>query len=121
MLATRAAVLGRSNASVACCNAAEALTLLESESFDLIVLCHSLAEVDAARITVASHRRWPRTKILMVVSSVSRERFYRGVEFDATSSTEPCHLIRRATELLETLANHRIEETMQFAGHQLAS
>jgi len=118
LLATRAAVLSRTNARIVCCNAAEALKVLDGEGFDLVVLCHSLAEPDAAGITVAVHRRWPRTRILMVVSDASGERLYRDVEFDATSSPEPDHLIRQVTELLEGLPNHSIEETMQLAHRQ---
>lgn len=120
LLATRAAILGRTNARVVCCNAAEALKVLEGEGFDLVVLCHSLAEPDAAGITAAAHRRWPRTRILMVVSDASGQRLYRGVEFDATSSPEPDHLIRHVAELLEALPNHGIEETMQLAHRQFA-
>lgn len=118
MLATRAAVLSRTSAHVVCCNTAEALKVLEGEVFDLVVLCHSLAESDAAGIAVAVHRRWPRTRILMVVSDASGERLYHGVEFDATSSPEPDHLIRQVAELLEGLPNHHIEETMQLAHRQ---
>jgi hypothetical protein len=93
---------------------------MEGEGFDLVVLCHSLAESDAAGITAAAHRRWPRTRILMVVSDASGQRLYRGVEFDATSSPEPDHLIRHVAELLEALPNHGIEETMQLAHRQFA-
>lgn len=121
LLATRAAVLEKANAKVVCCNAAETLKILECEAFDLIVLCHSLAETDAARITIATHRRWPRTRILMIISGMSRERFYRGVKFDATSPPDPGHLIRNTTELLEALPDHHIEETMQLAYRQIAS
>ena len=121
LLATRAAVLGRTTGRVVCCNAAEALKALEGEGFDLVVLCHSLAERDAVGITATVHRRWPQTRVLMVASDVSGERFYRGVEFDATSSPEPDNLVRHVAELLEELPDHRIEETMQLVHRQLVS
>ncbi|MEO8737682.1 MAG: hypothetical protein ABI380_14230 [Edaphobacter sp.] len=114
LLATRAAVLAKTHASIICCNAAEGLKILEGEAFDLVVLCHSLAETQATEVTDAVHRRWPGTRILMVVSDVSIERLYKGIEFDATSSPDPNRLIRRTSELLERLPNHRIEESVRM-------
>ena len=110
LLATRAAVLEKTHASVVCCNMMEALTILDSESFDVVVLCHSLSEAQVSEVADAVHRRWPRTRVLMVVSDVSQERHYRGVEFDATSSAEPKRLIRRTSELLEGVAYQHSEE-----------
>lgn len=122
LLATRAAVLAKTDASVVCCNAFEAMKLLESESFALIVLCHSLTEKQGSEITEAVHRRWPKTKILMVVSNVAQERLYRGIEFDATSSPEPNRLVSRTAELLEgLLPHHRLEESMRVEHRQVAS
>ncbi|HTD96946.1 MAG TPA: hypothetical protein VK627_08450 [Edaphobacter sp.] len=62
-------------------------------------------------MTHSIHRLWPKTRILHVVSDIAQERFYDGIELDATSSAEPKHLVRRTTELLESLPNHRIAET----------
>jgi CheY-like chemotaxis protein len=121
LLATRAAVLAKTDASVVCCNALEAMKLLESENFALVVLCHSLAEAQAAQITDAVHRRWPKTRVLMVVSNVAQERLYRGVEFDATSLPDPNHLVHRTAELLEGLPHHRLEESMRAERRQIAS
>jgi CheY-like chemotaxis protein len=106
LLATRAAVLSRTDASVISCNAGEALGILGGETFDLVVLCHSLSETQATEITDAVHRQWPETKILLVVSDIVQERFYAGLESDATSSPEPAHLIRRANELLKQVPCH---------------
>ncbi len=121
LLATRAAVLAKTHASVACCNAVEAMKVLESETFDLVVLCHSLAEKQTVEITNAVHRRWPVTRILLVVSNVGQERFYKDIAFDATSLPEPNRLIHRAAELLEGLPNHRIEESMRVERQRVAS
>lgn len=114
LLATRAAVLAKTSASVVCCNAIEALTVLETEAFDLVVLCHSLSGNQISVITELVHRRWLETRILLVVSRVSQERLYNGVEFDATSLPDPNRLIRRTAELLQGLPNHRIAESLQM-------
>lgn len=121
LLATRAAVLAKTDASVVCCNALEAMKILENESFELIVLCHSLAEKQASEITDAVHHRWPKTRILMVVSNIAQERLYRGVEFDATSSPDPNRLVHRTAELLEGLPHHRLEESIRVEQRRIAS
>jgi DNA-binding response OmpR family regulator len=113
LLTTRAAVLGKTNASVVCCSAVEAMKVLETETFNLVVLCHSLEEKQAAEIIEMVHGRLPETRILMVVSDVSQEGFYKGGPFDATSSTEPNRLIQRVSELLRELPNSRLGETVQ--------
>jgi CheY-like chemotaxis protein len=117
LLATRAAVLAKTEASVTCCNASEAMKVLESETFDLVVLCHSLTATQAAEITDRVHQRLPGTKILLVVSGVASELLYSGIPFDATSPTDPNHLIRRTSELLRALPNHRIEEPVPPPSH----
>jgi DNA-binding response OmpR family regulator len=110
LLGTRAAVLGKTGAEVACCSALEARNILERECFDLVVLCHTLTDIESAELTGIIHRRWPDARILTVVSDVAQERLYRGVEFEATISSDPSRLIHRASELLQGLPNHRIEE-----------
>lgn len=50
LLATRAAVLARTGASVAYGDARETLDTLDREAFDLVVLCHSLRESDVVMI-----------------------------------------------------------------------
>lgn len=113
LLATRAAVLSRTKANVVCCRGVEATKVLETETFNLVVLCHSLEEKQAAEIIEMVHARVPETGILMVVSDVSQEHFYKGAAFDATSSTEPERLIQRVSELLRELPDSRQEETIQ--------
>jgi DNA-binding response OmpR family regulator len=110
LLGTRAAVLGKTGAEVACCSGLEARNILERECFDLVVFCHTLTDRKSAELTGIIQRRWPDTRILTVVSDVAQERLYRGVEFEATSSSDPSRLIRRVWELLQGLPNHRIEE-----------
>lgn len=95
--------------------------LLESESFALAVLCHSLAEKQGSDITEAVHRRWPKIRMLMVVSNVAQELLYRGIEFDTTSSPDPNRLVSRTAEFVDWLPHHRLEESIQAEHRQVAS
>jgi CheY-like chemotaxis protein len=113
LLATRAAVLAKTTANVVCCNAPEAMTVLEGESFDLVVLCHSLGEKQTTEIANKVRQKLPKVRILMVLSDAGNDVLYKGTQFDATSSPEPGSLIRRVTELLEKLPNHRLGEPIQ--------
>lgn len=111
LLSTRAPILAKTKASVVSCNAMEAMTILETEIFDLVVLCHSLTEKQAVEITEVVHRRLPKTRVLMIVSDISQERSDGQLAFDETSSPYPDDLIRRTSELLTAFPNHRIEES----------
>lgn len=121
LLETRAAVLAKIKATVVCQEPAESLEILEREIFDLVVLCHSLTEKQVGEVTDVVRRRWPKTKILLVVSNLSQERFHKGIEFDATSSPEPNRLIRRTAELLGKIPQFPIKEPMTPERHQAAS
>lgn len=109
LLGTRAAVLGRTGASVVCCSAVEASGIISTERFDLVVLCHTLSDQEAERMIGVIQRRWPGTRILQVVSDLWRDKFYSDSNVTRTT-TEPSRLIRCTRELLETLPNHHIEE-----------
>lgn len=109
LLATRAAVLAQTHANVTCCIALEALEALDRESFDLVVLCHSLTPSQAAAITERVHQRQPKISVLLVASGVSPELLSSGIPFDATCSCEPNHLVARTSELLSSLSNRPVE------------
>jgi len=121
LLETRAAVLAKIQATVVCQEPAESLEILEREIFDLVVLCHSLTEKQIGEIAGVVRRRLPKAKILLVVSNLSQERFYKGIEFDATSSPEPNRLIRRTSELLGKIPQFPVKEPMTQERHQAAS
>jgi CheY-like chemotaxis protein len=121
LLETRAAVLAKVQAAVICQDTTESLKILERETFDLVVLCHSLSENQADEIAGVIRRRWPRTKILLVVSNLSQERFHKAMELDGTSSPEPSRLIRRAAELLGKVPQFLTKEPATPQRHQAAS
>lgn len=100
LLVTRAAVLAQTKASIACCNASEAAQALEGESFDLVVLCHSLTGKQADGIVEMVHQKLPGAKILMITSVSSQDQPSKGVVFDGVISADPAGLVSRASALL---------------------
>jgi hypothetical protein len=98
LLATRAAVLAKTGASVVYGDARETFDALDREAFDLVVLCHSLLESDVAMIADVVHAKIPDAKILMV--AVNRDGMDRHSKCDAISMPEPTELLARTRELL---------------------
>ena len=82
---TRAAVLRKTGADVVYCSGSQVFNTVPSEMPDLVVLCHSLAEIEAETIADKVHTCWPKTRVLLVVSQVIEERQYQDAKFDATS------------------------------------
>jgi DNA-binding NtrC family response regulator len=101
LLETRAAVLAKTGAEVISRNAKETLRILDREKFDLVILCHSLPEPDAALIVAKIHEKRPGTKILMVASNLDMYGMRPDGDVDATSLPEPGHLVALASQLLK--------------------
>jgi len=101
LLETRAAVLAKTGAEVIFRNAKETLRVLDRDAFDLVILCHSLPETDAAVIVAKTHEKSPGTKILMVTSNLDMYGMRRDGDVDATSLPEPGPLIALASQLLK--------------------
>ncbi len=109
LLATRAAVLAKTGGAVVYSNPMETLSILDSnETFDLVVLCHTLEESDVAAIVDKVHQKICGAKILMVTSELSGYLGNVNSKIDATTKAEPGHLVALAKEMLEvaSLASH---------------
>jgi DNA-binding response OmpR family regulator len=113
LLSTRAAVLRKISGHVVSCNAAEALKFLESETPNLVVLCHSLSVEEAESVADKAHERAQGTCVLMLISEAHPERPHRGVKFDAVTLPDPTRLIARTAELLHGSPNHRLKEVVK--------
>jgi predicted transcriptional regulator len=100
LLATRAAVLTRTGADIAFCNAEEAMSILSTEKISLVVLCHSLQEQEAAVIAEKAREQDRETKTLMVVMDYAEIGSVRMEKFDAATLPDPMDLIARVNELL---------------------
>jgi DNA-binding response OmpR family regulator len=101
LLATRAAVLSKTGATVVFHTAIETLEVLNRDRFDLVVLCHSLTQAELAVIVDKVHQKIPGTKILMVTSALNRYELNEDGKVDATSIPEPAQLVARVKELLQ--------------------
>jgi flavorubredoxin len=101
LLATRAAVLLKTGAAVVYRDTMGTLGILDREVFDLVVLCHTLAEEDVAVIVDKVRQKIPGAKILMVTSAFDGYGMYANSKIDATSIPEPGHLVALAKELLQ--------------------
>jgi DNA-binding response OmpR family regulator len=105
LLATRAAVLSRTGAAVVYGNPMETLdTLDRGETFDLVVLCHTLEDSDVMAIVDKAHEKITRVKILMVTSELEGYRVHVNNKIDATTMPEPAHLVALAKEMLQAAA-----------------
>ena len=101
LLATRAAVLSKTGAAVVCHNTMETLEILDRETFDLVVLCHTLADPEIVVIADKVHQKMSGAKILMVISELERCRMRVDGIVDVTTLPEPGHLVTLAKELLK--------------------
>ncbi len=110
LLETRAAVLRKTGAEVVYCEGSQVCNIVVSEMPDLVVLCHSLSEVEAEAIADKVHECCPKTRVLLVVSQMADERENGDAKFDATSLSEPKRLITRAAELLQGPPYHQVRE-----------
>jgi CheY-like chemotaxis protein len=101
LLATRAAVLSKTGGVVVYSNPMETLAILDSnETFDLVVLCHTLEESDVVAIVDKVHQKICGAKILMVTSALDDYRVKVNSHIDATTKAEPGHLVALAKEML---------------------
>jgi len=113
LLATRAALLRKTGSSVTYSSAYAADTLFKDHSFDIVVLCHTLNEVEVAELMAKVHRLWSRAKILRVVVGLDSE--YRMKDGEATSSTDPGRLLLKTKQLLEAVPNHGTQIMLNVA------
>jgi DNA-binding response OmpR family regulator len=118
LLSTRAAVLKKTGATVMCCKGSDALRFVESETLDLVVLCHSVDEEEAEFIAEKVRRNPHRPRVLLMISDLNQEKLYRVEKFDGTSLTDPEDLIAHATELLqESLNDSTTSASMNAKAH----
>ena len=126
LLKTRAMLLQRLNAEVKWTTSIrEALVYLSNENFDLIVLCHSLKESNAAAISDAIRKRQPPPIVLSISKSFGFKDERAQIVCDAIVDAHPASLTDCARALLlrrsESAKSPRSElwfgDTRKFAGH----
>ena len=79
--------------------AAEVQTHVGKETFDLVILCYTLSDVDRRTSIEAAYRRWPRVKVLQVFSR-NHDMSSIGTELDDHLTDRSEDIVRHATTLL---------------------
>jgi len=77
----------------------EAKTLLTSNSFDLIVLCHSLSPDECERLATLAHGKTPRCQVL-AMSPSSRENLKAWADKQLGVDAGPYGLLKKCAEML---------------------
>ena len=99
LLRHRVAALAAIGAQAVMSDPAELETHVGLESFEVVVLCHTLSDLERRVVTESAHRRWPRIKVLQVVSSeVDFGSF--GCVLNAHSPDDPQTIAQQAISLL---------------------
>lgn len=112
LLKTRAEILRRTGANVLCSSGAAAMKFIAEWEFDVIVLGHSVSELDAIRITAAAHQPRSKTLVLLLVSGETQGQTFEELNVDGRSFVEPGCLIRSVTQLLERQQSLRLSEAV---------
>jgi len=101
LLDARANSLAETGVLVTCCNASEFDLHLRNETYDLVVLCHTLKPgVERSLISTEVYRRWPQARILQVISSrLAAESSFDG-NIVAGDMGEQGELVEVSLELL---------------------
>jgi len=77
----------------------EAKTLLTSNSFDLIVLCHSLSPDECERLAILAHDQIPRCQVL-AMSPSSRGNYKAWADKQLGVDAGPYGLLKKCAEML---------------------
>ncbi|WP_158945029.1 hypothetical protein [Granulicella sp. S190] len=108
LLSTRVAVLTKTGADVISCTGSETIEEVKRWRPDLVVLCHSLLQVEAGTIADEIRSCYKATKILMVLPNASYEDPLQDTRFDDTCLSNPERLIASVNELLRVRDTHSI-------------
>ncbi|WP_433963843.1 hypothetical protein [Tunturiibacter gelidiferens] len=101
LLASRAAVLRKTNAEVIEAKASEAKNILKARQFDLVVLCHSLTPAETLEIVSLAHQKTIAIPVLKVVSNIEFASERTFIAPDVVTSCHPKILLEKVAELLD--------------------
>ena len=99
LLNTRTAVLKKTG-DVSYCAGSQAVSRVETERPDLVVLCHSLLEGEVEEIADVVRECCKPTKVLMILSGRGAEFPIQDEKFDAMCLSHPERLILCVSELV---------------------
>lgn len=96
LLASRAILLAKTEASITCCNSAEFTAHLHRDQFDLVILCYSLGHAKEEKIAVEVRCRWPEARLLVIAAENGGSRSRAFIADAVTNYMQPAELIRAA-------------------------
>jgi hypothetical protein len=99
LLSDRLSALAAAGAQAVISNPAELETHVGCEPFHVVVLCHTMSDLERRAVTESVHRRWPRIKVLQVLGSEADFRSFGCVLNDHTTD-DPQTIARHAMALL---------------------
>ena len=99
LLRSRAMILGAFFAVRGAGRFNEARALLTSETFDLIILCHSLTPDEGERLATMAHQRSPRCQVL-AMSASSRGILRPWADRQLGVDAGPYGLLKKCAEML---------------------
>jgi CheY-like chemotaxis protein len=126
LLSTRVMLLERLGAEVKWATSiAEALEQVANESFVLVVLCHSLKQVDAVALTNATSTQKPPPLIVQIIKRFDCEEELAQILCDAVIDSHPASLtncarallLRRSESAKSPRSELRFGDASKFAGH----
>jgi len=103
LLDARADSLAETGVLVTCCHASELDLHRWNETYDLVILCHTLKPgVERSLIVTEIYRRWPKARILQVISGSSRQPAESSVDGNIVVGDmgEQGELVEMSLELL---------------------
>jgi hypothetical protein len=98
-LRKRARALNRAGIQAIASDPDELETHVGIESFDLVVLCHTLSDLQRRTASESARRRWPSIKVMQVFCQKHDFASF-GCALDAATQDEPGQIIERAMTLM---------------------
>ena len=102
LLQTRAAVVRTAGVESVCCKPEAALSFLSQQSFELVILCHSLSEYTCASLAYVIHEHWPATALLAVSAATNIPQVAKDPPLVTITSAEPELLVLQVLELMHS-------------------
>ena len=102
LLASRSAILHRFDAEVVAARASEALKILKTQQFDLVVACHTVSMEDMKELVRSAHRQASNLKVLQILKTPELSRAHTSSGADDTTSTDPDSLVAKVAEMLNS-------------------
>jgi hypothetical protein len=98
-LRKRARALNRAGVQAIAADPNELETHVGGETFDLVVLCHTLSDVQRRIASESARGRWPRIKVMQVFCQKHDFASF-GCALDAATQDEPGQIIEHAMALM---------------------